>query len=173
MRYQVKSRTNPPVSLDLAKEHLRVTHDLEDNLIQLDVDSATEWAEVYTGRGYGDVTIDALTELDTDVYYLTRYLPATTVVGVVDSDSNAVGFEFEAPNKVTITDELSEDAYPLTIEFTSFNEVSPVVKSAILLRLGDLYDYRTDRPMTLTKDGLNRRVAEEMLQPYKLNEFSP
>lgn len=47
---QITDPTAPPVGLDQAKEHLKVTYEDEDYLIQLLIDGATEHAESVTRR---------------------------------------------------------------------------------------------------------------------------
>lgn len=57
----LKINTHPvinPVSLDEAKDHIRVTHSSEDSLILRLVTAATRWAEDYTGYKFCTQTWD-------------------------------------------------------------------------------------------------------------------
>lgn len=172
MIYKIVSRSNPPVSLSEAKAHLRVTHNLEDDLIQGIVDASIEWAEFYTGMALGVNVVEAVSEVDLTTYKIGRYLPIDSIDSVVDDDDTAVAFTFVYPSEVVLDDELEE--YPITITYTtSVDNLPKPIIMAILLKVGDLYDYRTDRGIPLSQDGQYRSVAEMLLQPYKLLEFSP
>ena len=174
MWYKLTSRTLPPISLDEAKEHLRVTHDIEDDLIQALVNSVVEWAEEYTGRAFSTVQMEAITEVQSDVYYIERFTPVASIVSVVDAGTNAVAHTIKYPNEITITDELTDEQYPLTISYTSESDTnSSVPITAMKLKLSDFYDYRADRAVPLSQQGQFRSVAELLLQPYKTIEFSP
>lgn len=172
MRYKILSRSNPPVSLAEAKAHLRVTHNLEDDLIQGIVDASIEWAELYTGMAFGINVVEAISEVNTTEYYLERYLPIDTIDSVVDADGTPIAFTYIYPCAIVLDEEVT--AYPVTITYTTsiINLPSPA-KMAMLLKIGDLYDYRTDRGIPLSQDGQYRSVAEMLLQPYKLPLFSP
>lgn len=42
------------ITLERAKQHLRVTHESEDDLIQVYIDAAHAWILRYTGEGYDE-----------------------------------------------------------------------------------------------------------------------
>lgn len=168
MIYKRISRANEPITLQEAKDHLRVTHDLEDGIITSLVLSALEWAEGYTGRAFSEVVVEAVTEEVSDTYSLAMYLPIATVDSVIDANGDPVAYDFTYPSVVNILESLFDDQYPLKITYTSSVDVPEPVRSAMMLRIGDLYDYRTDRYVPLNREGMYRKVAEEMLQAYKL-----
>lgn len=171
MRYKILSRTNPPVSLSEAKAHLRVTHNFEDDLIQATIDAAIEWAETYTGMAFGENVVEAVSTVDTTMYEIGRGLPIATIDSVVDDDSTSIAYTFVAPSGIVLNDEVA--SYPITITFTSdASSVPHPARLAILLKISDLYDYRTDRGIQLSQDGQYRSVAEMLLQPYQLLEFN-
>lgn len=60
-----------PISLDEAKAHLRVTHNLEDALIAALIKAAREWAEGYQNRAY----ITQTWELWLDEFPRADYIP--------------------------------------------------------------------------------------------------
>jgi hypothetical protein len=157
------------LTLSEAKNHLRVTHDLEDALIGALIEAGTEWAESYTGRAMSELLVAAQTSIVALEHTIEMLLPIATIESVVDADNNPVAYTFKPPNRVVLT-EMAE--HPLTITYTtSPQNVPEVCKVAILLRIGDMYDYRTDRYVPLTREGAVRRVAEDLLQPYKLLQF--
>lgn len=174
MWYKLTSRTNPPISLQEAKEHLRVTHSLEDDLIQSLVNTVIEWAEEYTGRAFSAVEMEAITETQEDTYYIEKFTPIGSIVSVVDANDDAVSYTFQYPNVISILDDLTDEQYPLTISYTSEVDTIPSTPiTAMKLKLSDLYDYRADRAIPLSQQGQYRSVAELLLQPYKTIEFSP
>lgn len=171
MRYQVTSRVNAPVSLELAKEHLRLTHSLEDNLVQIDVDGALEWAEEYTGAGFGTLTVEATAELVQDAYTIMKYLPVISVTSVKDSDGNDIDYEFDGDTVVEITGDIEEP--PIITYEGGYGTGTPQrCTQAMLLDISAQYDYRSDRQVQGDPYSA-RTVSERLLYPYKQLEWLP
>lgn len=73
--YKIISKDSSPVTLTEAKSYLRITTTDDDTLIQLIIDSCTEWGELYTGKDfrvinrdlYIDCFLDRITILSNEI----------------------------------------------------------------------------------------------------------
>lgn len=70
--YQLKTAGISPLSLADAKTYLKVSSNLDDDLIQSLIDTATEWGQKYTGREFTNNTWLALMNCFTDRINLRR-----------------------------------------------------------------------------------------------------
>jgi uncharacterized phage protein (predicted DNA packaging) len=81
------------VSLELAKAHLRVTHNAEDDLINLHIASASEWVQEWIARRYEDGdTVPAPVQSACLLYIGTLYKQRESEVTVRDGhvDTRAI-----------------------------------------------------------------------------------
>lgn len=79
--YQLVSAAASPVSLAEMKSYLKITSTADDALIQVMIDSATEWGEKYTGRDFRAINWDLLLDCFTDRIPLRRD-PVDTITTV-------------------------------------------------------------------------------------------
>lgn len=158
--YTLTTLTRPedePVSLTLAKTHLRIDHDSEDDLIRMWVKAAREYCEQYTGRRFVTQTVrltfscwppDRIIRLPfgpgdvTEVTAFT-YLDENGDSQTLAADEYQVDLAASPPVLMPLPFEpwpnLELDRlYPITIELTvgaNPPDVPAMVKSAILLTL--------------------------------------
>jgi uncharacterized phiE125 gp8 family phage protein len=155
-----------PVSLDLAKRHLRIDHDEEDDLIRAWIPAARELCEMRTGRRFGEqvlrLTLHCFPygpiELPvgpvSDVSLLSYYDDAGDVVTVEDEDFDAA-YSVWLDHNPPLVMPLVGEAWPstetgrsgaVTVEFTAgAGEVPEMVKSAMLLCIGSWDENRGDQ----------------------------
>lgn len=179
MGYQLITEPDvEPVTLELAKAHLRITHDNEDELIRTYVVSARKWVEEYTRRALitqtWDLTLEgfATTILlpfgrTTEVQYINYYDSAgveQTLTG--PTSGSPVGTDYQedlssdegAFIRPAVGDSWpsvqSDRLAPVTVRFdVGFGMAADVPASlvtAILYRLTDVYEFRgtIDDPKT-------------------------
>lgn len=147
MSIPVKTRTSYPVSLAEAKRHLRIDDDWndDDDYINSLIMAATEMAENYIGK---DISETENTQImydfvdDTVAIYDGNLISFTSLV----TDSSVVYTPYEIHRHynfslVTFENYISADSVTLTYK-TGYEEekVPVVIKQAILIKIGDLYD---------------------------------
>lgn len=165
------------ISLTEAKEHLRVDHNYEDNLITALIAAAISIAENYTATNINPAIVTVKTNRFNN-YMRFRTAPVTAInyvkyynisneLTVLDTlKYNLVNFDkFE--KEIIYTDENNLPAVAsrfdaVQIELTTgYAELPNAMRSAILLLIGYLYENRDDKP-----DGLPRASAT-LLAPYR------
>lgn len=169
MNYSITTVTPPaaePVSLALAKRHLRIDHDEEDELIKAWIPAARELCEARTGRRFGEQVLrltlncfpSGLIELPvapvSDVSLLSYYDDAGDVVTLEDEDFDAV-YSVWLDHNPPLVFPLADNAWPttesgrrgaVTVEFTAgAGEVPEMVKAAMLLTIGSWDENRGDQ----------------------------
>jgi uncharacterized phiE125 gp8 family phage protein len=186
-----------PVSLSLAKAHLRVTHDDEDELITQYIASARRWLEEYTRRAF----ITQEWELTLERFPITApfeiVLPwgkarAINDISYTDSAGNpqTLSGPSSSPAGTDWQEDLSSDEggrirppsdsdWPQTedhnIAAVTVNydvglaalsvDVPDSLKTAVLYRLTDLYEYRGD------VDGNGTASAKDQAAHYRLQKW--
>lgn len=172
MKYKRVTTSALPISLQEAKAHLRVTHALEDNLIEALIPASVFWAEDYTGRSFCSSQIEAYTESNLSAYRIGRFLEIDAIDKVYGAQGQEFAFEFDGFDLVTITDTLADENYPLKIEYsTKVDSVPNPAKQAMLLKISELYEYRADSQISISRTGDYRRKSEDLLQMYKLDNY--
>lgn len=171
-----------PVSLELAKAHMKVSNAVEDTLVELYVKAAREHCEAITGARFIHQTWElALDAFPDGAIELPGYpLSSVTSVEYLDENGDPQAVDagllvldtFKRPGWVTC----SED-WPATQDTINAVRVTYVVGfgaaadavpsdivNAILLAAGDLYENRQGRQ----KDALNENPAvDALLWPYR------
>jgi uncharacterized phiE125 gp8 family phage protein len=171
MRYSLLTLTPPvsePVSLALAKAHLRIDHDEENELIEAWIPAARELTEAYTGKRWGEQSLRmtmAGFPPSGVIEFPIEPVSAVTKLSYLASNGATVTYANEAA--VTAAFQVWLDGSPpllaplplatwpvtesgrlnaLTVEFTAGGgEVPEMVRSAILLTLGYWDGNRGDR----------------------------
>lgn len=158
---------NYPVTLAEAKLHLRVDHSTDDDLIEIFIQAATQYAEGFLGRVLVDQTWDYYADEFPDGAIEIPLPPLIEVVGLFYRDAADVEQEFSASSYNVDTSSqparvylLSSGSWPtprdgansIRVRFRAGyldGSVSPAVdavpfdiKAAILLTIGSLYANR-------------------------------
>lgn len=162
MRYEATASGDNPITLDTAKDWLRVTHDYEDDLITLIADAALSFAEGYTGCSfrsqtwelsasidefYNGITItkSPLTALDSVVVTLDD-----TTTETLDSDDYYLGVAetraYIALTDTTVMDNASDTFNAVVISFTTDAGLPGHVENALKMLISFMYENRGDAP---------------------------
>lgn len=172
----VKTKTFYPISLPIAKRHLRVDEDWydDDDYIQNLIYAATEKAEQYIGKDialttnvmeYYDFVGDDITIDEGNFIQVDSIVTDSSTLVTVNQTRKYY-------NSVFIDLIGSVDSDPLTITYqTGYNEdkCPSVIKQAILIKLADLYDIdRSNYTLGTFKEG---QAFERLLDSYKLIQF--
>lgn len=167
----------PPITLELAKQHLRIgnaTHD--DALIAAKLDMAVAVAEDMTGRMIRErrVGFDVLIPTDTPIVRLP--VPTSQIERLAVS-------QFLIPEKQYTL--LEDDYQPLLITEPEYlggrisvtavvgynkDTIPPAIKAAILLILGTLYDNESDNLVGRSVSELSL-TAEKLLLPWRVTPY--
>ena len=146
-----------PITLEEAKNHLRVHHDLEDALIESLITAAREWCEDFQNRAYlTQEWVLYFDELQYDVIRIPRpplqQVNSIVVVGADDVQHDVTDYEVDDnpnPARLKINEYPAVDTRELSslqIEYTAGHEspddVSDKVKNAIKLLVGHWYKNR-------------------------------
>lgn len=177
----ISASIDEPVSIDDAKEHLRIDASDEDALIRGYLTAARQVAENYANR----VIASQQFRLTLDSFPLQIHLPKTPVISVdsftyVDTNgdsqtlSSGSGYFLSNDDFDPVLKPPYNSSWPDTesgfekvvITFTAgFSAVPQNVKSAILLIVGDLYNNREhSAPITLHEVSFSSR---SLLDPIK------
>lgn len=152
-----------PVTLTEAKLHLKVEHDADDDLIEVWITAAREWAETFTGRSFitttWDLTCDRFPCPGGEIEIPRSPTQSVTSVTYVDvnGDSQVWDAAFYAVDTATEPARLvhdSEQAWPalrselnaVTVRFVAgygdADDVPKAIKAAILMLVGHWYEHR-------------------------------
>lgn len=175
------------VTLTEAKAHLRVDHSVDDTLITRLIEAATEQAQSYTGRQFrlADITLHLQKfpkgrqpiylprPTATDVSAFDYYNSAGTNTDysgslLFDFDQHSVSYIEPARNTFWPSSLDSQRIFPIQIVYqtgySAATSIPPLVKQAILLQVGAMYEYRegtSEKNITHIANGFY-----DLLQPY-------
>lgn len=187
----VSAPTDYPLTVEEAKEHLRVGDDENDWTIELYLKAATQNAEQFLGRALMDQTWDLfLDEFPTEIAI--PLPPTIEVMGVFYRDSDGAEQELDeasydvndAGDRTLVALVRSGSSWPTTLEAANAVRVrfragyldasSPPlsnvpfdIKAAILLTLGSLYAHRETVVVGQTAVQLPWG-AEQLLRPHRV-----
>lgn len=189
MNYKLKTGpTLEPVTLAEAKLHLKLDSDTtDDTLITALIQAAREQAEKYTGRAFIEQTWEAVMEcFEDDDFYLFPS-PLASVTSITYKDVNQVTqtlsssvYEvnlYEEPGEVHLKYQQSwpqvlaiENSILVTYKVgygAAASAVPASIKAAILLLIGDLYEFRHNTITGTIVSEINR-PAMALLDPYRV-----
>lgn len=185
----VTAAADEPVSVALAREHLRITNNDEDSYIRSLVRAATQEAESYTARAFMTQTRKQVLDCFPGCPIAVRYPPLQSVSSVKYTDSNDVlqtvsssiytvdtyrepALIFEALDQDWPTDEKD---VPNAVEinyvagYADADSVPEAIRQAILLRVSDFYE---NRESVVVGQGFTAvqtpRSWEHLLAPYRI-----
>lgn len=155
LRYKITSEViEEPVSLYLAKNHLRVTTDEDDNYISSLISSAREYAEGYHDVSYGTREVLAVADSLMPVFEL-PVTPAKNVTSVVWKDTDGASHDVtdkyvfdEYSSRLILDGEINYgDSTPVAVnpvEITFTAGMTPRKRTiqAMLIMIGEWYENR-------------------------------
>lgn len=162
--------TVEPVTLEEAKLHLRVDGDDDDTLIEALIAASRDYCERFTGLALSEQTLEFTVDASDEVFL--PLAPVTSITSVTSLVDNVETVLVDATDYWANIDCLPAqiklfDAYVgvLKIVYTSApDSVPPLVKSALLLKLGMLY---SDRGGENTNEYADEAI-DNLLRPYRI-----
>lgn len=175
MKFGVKTApTILPVNLMEVKDHLRITHNTQDDLLLIYLRAAIEDVEAHTGLTLAQTVFYGYLDTISEEVEIKKY-PVSSIVSVKYYDSAgvqqtmAVGNyrldNISTPPKVVIEDvpTVYDRSDAVTLEFTAgYPTIPDGVKAAILLQVGYLYENSGDNPKQLMT------ASERLLTNYRV-----
>jgi len=177
---RITAPTLRPVSLDEAKEHLRITGTVEDNVLAIYLDSAIAACE----NKLQYAIMDSVFKLYVSSYtqHISLQKKFVTAIGSVNyyddnGDLQAVASgnyavqTFRSPNVLYFDEDFSEPStdsrdFPIEITFnagaTAATGVLPTIRNAVLIECADRYEHRHDQIIG-TSVGIVNKTAEMLL----------
>lgn len=181
-----------PVSLADAKNHLNVDFDDDDYLIQQMIVSARQQVEEYTNlKLITQTVVEYFDDFPGAGVLKPLFSPVRSVTSIQYTDSNgdlqawgAANYDVDTIGKPCRIKPVDGATWPITkdklnsvvityvVGFGGADDVPAPIRSAILLLIGEMYDYRSDRP-TILYNSTNRiaRRSLDLLNPYRTFEF--
>lgn len=153
------------VSLELAKQHLRVLHSSEDVLIQQYIAAAVAWVENYTGKLLDRrivTQVEASLSVGLKLFYGPD--PETLTVSYTDAEGTPATLSDAQIVRSCVypanTWPDTQDNTPVTLNYTAgFTETPADLDSAVLLLVGQAYDNR--------EAGAVDASVESLCRPYR------
>lgn len=186
MRVFVVTPPDPAVSLDEAKEHLRVRHDDEDVIIAAYIGAACDHIDGpagWLGRSLGMQTLEARFDLGWNIQPLRLpYGPVIDLVSAVYLDAQGQEHAADVADFELFGDELvpAGSAFPWDggslrreagrIRYRAgYVDVPPAARAAILLMVGDLYANRETTAIGVSAASIPMSVTvENLLSPLRV-----
>jgi uncharacterized phiE125 gp8 family phage protein len=158
------------VTLQAAKDYLRVDYNEDDTLITNLIETARIRLEQYAGIAMSARTLKVVAYVDEfielpyapiNTISLVEYWDGEAWVSMSVGDYNVLGDTFK---KVYMTSPImSEFRFTYTCGYTTTPES---LKTALLKMVGDLYEYR-ESSVESSKPSANLTTAYELMKPYK------
>ena len=178
MSIPIKTKVSWPISLSEAKRHLRIEDDFheDDDYVQNLIYAATAKAEQYIGKDIAETTnIQHLYDVSSDSVQIQEgnFLSFTDAsvggtsltVGHTEIYYNYVNVEFTSSFTVS-------DDNPFSLYYkTGFDDgdCPPLVKQAILIKIGDLYDI--ERQSYVMGSIRENKAFEHLLDSFRYIQF--
>lgn len=168
----------PPITMDLARQHLRVgsaTHD--DILIAAKLDMAVAVAEDLTGRFIRQRRVEVEAMLPVVKYPTLRLPVPTTAVERLTASREPLSVDLWQLHADDYTACLTFDAFCGGMQISAtllvgYDEESlpPAIRAAVLLILGTLYDNESDALVGRSVSELPL-TAEKLLLPWRVTPY--
>jgi len=171
-----KTKTFYPVSLVEAKRHLRVDEDfhIDDAYIQGIVYAATQKAEEYIGKDIALTTnvLELYDFIGNDIVLDEANFDSVSSIVTDTSVAVSTSEVRKYYNHTYIELATDVDSDPLTLTYiTGYRELEcpAIIKQAILMKVGDLYDIdRTSYTLSVFREG---KAFERLLDSFKIILF--
>ena len=167
----------PPIALELAKQHLRVgsaAHD--DTLIAAKLDMAVAVAEDMTGRTIREKRVRFDVSIPSDAPIVRLPVPTTCIERlsvsrtlVPESDYTLLEDDYD-PMLITEPQYGGQTATATAVVGYDRDNIPPAIKAAILLILGTLYDNESDNLVGRSVSELSL-TAEKLLLPWRVTPY--
>ena len=158
------------VTLQAAKDYLRVDYSEDDTLIQNLIDAARIRLEQYAGVAMSPRTLKVVAYVDEFIEL--PYAPINNI-SMVEYWDNTNWVEIELGNYNVLGDTYKKVYFtsPIMSEFRftytcGYATTPESMKTALLKMVGDLYEYR-ESSVESTKPSANLTTAYELMKPYK------
>lgn len=175
---RVLENGEPPITMDLARQHLRVgnaTHD--DTLIAAKLDMAVAVAEDLTGRFIQQRRVEVEATLPVVEHPTLRLPVPTTAVERLTASRESLSDDLWQLHANDYTACLSFDASCSGMQISAtllvgYDEESlpPAIRAAVLLILGTLYDNESDALVGRSVSELPL-TAEKLLLPWRVTPY--
>lgn len=168
----IKTKSYYPVSLDEAKRHLRIddSWDRDDDYIRNLIYAATQKCEEYIGKDIAKTTnVWKIWDFMGGDFYIDEgnFISLDSVKADNDSTSLSVKETWVSYNRVYVALDNTADEDPLYVRYTTGFEpggVPALMKQAVLVKIGDLYDIERQS----YSDYKENHAYERLLDSYKL-----
>lgn len=167
----------PPIMLELAKQHLRVgsaTHD--DTLIAAKLDMAVAVAEDMTGRIIREKRVRFDVSIPSDAPIVRLPVPTTCIERlsvsrtiIPESDYTLLEDDYD-PMLIAEPQYCGQNATVTAIVGYDRDNIPPAIKAAILLILGTFYDNESDNLVGRSVSELSL-TAEKLLLPWRITPY--
>nr|DAO74568.1 MAG TPA: Head Tail Connector Protein [Caudoviricetes sp.] len=166
-----------PITLELAKQHLRVgSATYDDMLIAAKLDMAVAVAEDRTGRIIREKKVSFDVLMPTDAPIVRLPVPTTQIErlavshsSIPEKDYTLLEDDYE-PLLVTEPQYSGEKITVTAIVGYNKDNIPPAIKAAILLTLGTLYDNESDNLVGRSVSELSL-TADKLLQPWRVTPY--
>jgi uncharacterized phiE125 gp8 family phage protein len=150
-----------PVSLESAKNHLRVDIRDDDDMIEEYISAARSHCERFTGLAFVEQSIRLTAKKAKSIEL--PLSPVADIVSVLNgADPVAYAADLDSVPAV-LTFENAPDSFTVTYR-TGLSKVNPTVKVAILMMVHQMYEHRGEVPQNAIE-----RVEEAYLRPMRVN----
>lgn len=169
-----RDRNFLPVTLDQAKQHLRVLHQEEDVLIEAYIRAATRAVEDHTSSFVGPAVVEErfselphraalelccapFREIDTITIGSAAYTPAANAVVKTERAAYLYPTDGQFPD---VGSSQPAAVVRYAVGYATADTVPESIQIAVLLMVGDLYEHRTDAPRQLPT------ASQRLLRPF-------
>lgn len=167
----------PPITLELAKQHLRIGNATHDNdLIAAKLDMAVAVAEDMTGRILREKKVTFETLIPTDAPLARLPVPTALIERlsvsqtlIPDEDYTLLEDDYEP---ILVTEPQYSGLRITVVAIVGYNKdnIPLAIKAAILLILGTLYDNESDNLVGRSVSELSL-TAEKLLLPWRVTPY--
>lgn len=166
-----------PITLELAKQHLRVgSATQDDQIIAAKLDMAVAVAEDVTGRIIREKKVAFSVLMPTDAPIVRLIVPTTCIERlsvsrffIPEADYTLLEDDY-SPMLVTEPQYAGQRISVTAIVGYNKDNIPPAIKAAILLILGTLYDNESDNLVGRTVSELSL-TAEKLLLPWRVTPY--
>lgn len=173
----VQAPAESAVSLDVAKMHLRVVHDEEDDLIQSYIDAAVTLVEdVYTWRAFVTRTYQVRMSAQSPIWLPYPPVQAITSIALLDAQGNLaqelepMQWSLRPSSGIVVLGAYANRAQECVIEYVAGygdpEHVPATFRQAILLLVGHAYENR-EAVVLATQPAEVQLGVERLTLPYR------